>query len=106
MNANVINLVEKAMKDEAFAKQLAEAETMEAAQTVFASRGIKFTMDEMKAITAALRATESNGELSADDLEDVAGGGAVLTAAGAIAGIISCAVAVVDFVGKRCGWWK
>lgn len=105
MNANAIYLVEKAMKDEAFAKQLAEADSMEAAQKLFASRGIEFTMDEIKAIAAGLRATESNGELSAEDLEDVAGGVSLGTIA-AVAKIVACGVKVVNFIGKRCGWWE
>ena len=80
MNANIINLVEEAMKDQAFVHQLADAETVEAAQKVFAARGIEFTLDEVKAIAAGLKANAANGELSENDLEDVAGGVGILAA--------------------------
>ena len=78
---------------------------MEAAQKLFASRGIEFTPEEMKSIASALRASEPSGELSAEDLEDVAGGVALETIV-AVAKIVACAVKVVNFIGKRCGWWE
>ena len=106
MNANIINLVEEAMKDQAFVHQLADAETVEAAQKVFATRGIEFTLDEVKAIASGLKATNESGELTDSDLENVAGGVGVLAAIASVVGIISGIVSVVDFAGKRFGWWK
>ena len=105
MNTNVVNQVKEAMKDQAFAKQLLEAETVEAAQKVFASRGIEFSLEEVEAIAAGLRATEANGELSAEDLDDVAGGVTLVTIL-AVVKIVAGVVTIVNFVGKRCGWWK
>ena len=105
MNKNVINQVETAMQDQAFVNELCRAETAEAAQAVFASRDIDFTLDEVKEIGSALNAMNATDELSADHLDSVSGGGALATAA-AVAKIIVCGVKVVNFIGKRCGWWS
>ena len=104
MNTNVINSVEEAMNDEDFEKQLLGAEIMEAAREVFASRSIEFTTEEIEAITASLRASEGSNELSENDLDTVAGG--VLVTLASVVSIVAGAVGVLNFVGKRCGWWK
>ena len=106
MENTIIAKVEEVMKDQAFVEQLFAAETHEAAQALFAARGVEFTLEEVKQIGAGLKAAaEANGELSADDLEAVAGGIALTTVA-AVVSIISGCVTIVDFVGKRAGWWK
>ncbi len=105
MNNNVINQVETAMRDQNFVNELCRAETAEAAQTVFASRDIDFTLEEVKAIGAGLNTMGATDELSADALDTVAGGVALETIA-TVVGIIAGGVKIVDFIGKRCGWWK
>ena len=101
----IIAKVEEVMKDKAFAEQLFTAETAEAAQELFASRGIEFTLEEVKQIGAGLKTKLGGDELDADALDAVAGGIALTTIA-AVVTIVSGTVTVVDFVGKRAGWWK
>ena len=105
MDMNVINQVEAAMQNHSFVSQLMNAETAEAAQAVFSSHDIDFTLDEVKEIGAAMNAMDATDELSVDHLDAVSGGGALATAA-AVAKIIVCGVKVVNFIGKRCGWWS
>lgn len=101
---DVTYLVEEAMKDQTFVNKLLEAKTAEEAQMVFASEGIEFTLEEVKAIGAGLRAQGVEGELAEEDLVLVAGGW--LGTVASVVGIISGVVGIVDFVGKRAGWWK
>ncbi|MDO4744799.1 MAG: hypothetical protein Q4A86_05405 [Clostridia bacterium] len=105
MERNIIEKVELAVKDLEFVEQLAAAETAEAAQALFASKGIEFTLDEVRQIGAGLRATLNGEELDIEDLEAVAGGSALGTVASVVS-IVSGVVSVVDFIGKRFGWWK
>ena len=104
MENAVIVKVEEVMKDQAFVEQLMAAETAEAAQALFASKDIAFTLEEVKQIGAGLRAACSD-ELSAEDLDAVAGGSVLATVA-AVVSIIAGCVKILDFVGKRAGWWK
>ena len=101
---DVTYLVEEAMKDQTFVNKLLEAKTAEEAQMVFASEGIEFTLEEIKQIGAGLRAQGGEGELAEEDLVLVAGGW--LGTVASVVGIISGVVGIVDFVGKRAGWWK
>lgn len=105
MENAIIVKVEEAVQDKAFVERLLAAETVESAQAVFASKGIEFTLDEVKQIGAGLKAKFDGDELSADDLEVVVGG-SVLGTIAAVVGIISGVVTIVDFFGKRFGWWK
>ena len=92
------------MKDQAFVEQLMAAETAEAAQALFASKDIEFTLEEVKQIGAGLCAVAAGDELSADDLDAVAGGSVLATVATVVSIIAGC-VKIIDFVGKRAGWW-
>ena len=105
MENTVIIKVEELMKDKDFVEQMLSAETAEAAQTLFASRGVEFTLEEIVQIGAGLKACNSEDELNDADLDTVSGGIALATVA-AVVSIISGGVAIVDFVGKRAGWWK
>ena len=67
-----------AFADEAFVKELFALEEPEDVQKKLAERGIEMSLDEIKAIPQAFAAAqkqEGGGELSEDDLENVAGGG-------------------------------
>lgn len=101
---NVAYMVEEAMKDQIFVNELMNAQTPEEAQKVFAAQGIEFTLEEIKQIGAGLRAQGGEGELAEEDLVLVAGGW--LGTVASVVGIISGVVGIVDFVGKRAGWWK
>ena len=103
-NTAVIN-VQELMKDKTFVEQVLGAETAEAAQELFASRGVDFTMEEIIQIGEGLKAASLEGELDAADLDAVAGGIALETVA-AVVSIVAGGVTIVDFIGKRAGWWK
>ena len=105
MADNILSKVELAVKDTAFLEKLMAAATAEEAQAVFASADIDLTLEEVKAIGAGLKAQTSDGELSADELDAVAGGIALATVA-AVVKIIAGTITIVNFVGKRAGWWK
>ena len=105
METMIIVKVEEAMQDKAFVEGLFAAETAEAAQLLFASRGIEFSLEEVKQIGAGLKAKLSGDELNAEDLDAVAGGVALATVASVVT-IIAGGVKIVDFIGKRAGWWK
>lgn len=101
---DVTYLVEEAMKDQTFVNKLLEAKTAEEAQMVFASEGIEFTLEEVKAIGAGLRAQCAEGELAEDELLLVNGGLSLATVY-AVVKIVYGTVKIVNFVGKRAGWW-
>lgn len=105
MDNMIISKVEEAVKDKAFVEQLLAAETVEDAQTLFASKGVEFTLDEVKQIGAGLKAACSDEELDAEDLDAVAGGVALATVV-AVVKIVAGTVTIVNFVGKRAGWWS
>jgi predicted ribosomally synthesized peptide with nif11-like leader len=105
MENTIVIKVEELMKDKDFVEQMLSAETAEAAQALFASRGVEFTLEEITQIGAGLKACISEDELSDADLNAVSGGIALATVASVVS-IISGGVAVVDFIGKRVGWWK
>ena len=105
MENTVIVKVEELMKDKAFVEQLLTAETPEAAQALFAAQGVEFTMEEIAQIGAGLKTACSDGELDDTDLEAVSGGIALETIA-AVVSIVAGGVTIVDFIGKRAGWWK
>lgn len=105
MENTVTAKVEAVMKDQSFVEQLFAAETAEAAQALFASKDIQFTLEEVKQIGSGLCAVAAGDELSADDLDAVAGGIALTTVA-AVVSIIAGCVTIVDFIGKRAGWWN
>ena len=73
-NENLKAKLEEAMRDEAFVAMLGEAVTPEEAQKLFASKGIEFSLEEVKAIAKSLQVKAENSELSEDDLEAVSGG--------------------------------
>ena len=105
MENTIIIKVEELMKDKDFVEQMLSAETAEAAQTLFASRGVEFTLEEIIQIGAGLRASSSESELDDADLDAVVGGSVLATVASVIS-IVAGSVKVVDFIGKRAGWWK
>ena len=60
-------------KDKDFLEALDNAESFEAAQGLFASKGVEITIDELKAIRAKMR-QEAGEELTDDELALAAGG--------------------------------
>ena len=66
--------IKAAFEKEGFADKLAACETPEEAQKLFASEGIKLSLDEVKALGSALEKKLEGGEISDDELDSVAGG--------------------------------
>jgi len=83
MNQERINEV---LSDEIFMKQLLQMETVEEAQAAFKSKGIDFSLEELKKIKE-LRESDLSGDLSLDQLDDVAGGSAVAVVAAAVVAV-------------------
>ena len=65
--------LEEALKDEAFAKALAEVKTEEDLKKVFDDRGIEVSPEDIKELMAEA-AKEEKGELDEEALEEVSGG--------------------------------
>ncbi len=75
--------------DPAFGKKLVELETAEEAQSFLKAEGLEFTVEELKSFAEAVnKYGDSDGELSEEALEGVAGGVALATVA-ATATIVS-----------------
>ncbi len=65
--------LQEIFQDEEFNKTLFAMETSEEVQAALKERGLELTIDEIKAIAEAIKAAQE-GELTEDNLEDVAGG--------------------------------
>lgn len=65
----------EALQDQEFAEKLLALETAEEAQAMLKEKGIEVSLEDLKA-AAAYVGKSASGELSEDDLEDVAGGSA------------------------------
>ena len=75
-------LLSEAFADEEFVTALFALDTAEEAQAMLKDKGIEMTLDEVKRLPDAMAmARTGEGELSEDDLEDVAGGSALLIGA-------------------------
>ena len=72
--------LDELLKNEDFVKELAPTTSIAEAQAVFSAHGLELTADEVKAISQQCagcikKLEENDGELSEDDLEQIAGGG-------------------------------
>lgn len=75
-----MTLMEKVLGDSAVIEKVIDAESMEEAKGILAANGLELTDEEMGELGKALDAAVSgNGELSEDQLEDVAGGASLLS---------------------------
>lgn len=101
-----ISKIKELMTDEAFVKELLETEEVADVQSKLASRGVELTEEEIKklgqeiakaadgAYTIEQLEAMANGELSDDELEDVAGG--IITVA---TGLLILAATVIGIGG-------
>ncbi len=80
--------MKEVFSDEQFVKSLLELETPEEVQKVLAEKEIDVTEEEIvKAREILIR--YNNGELSEEELENVAGGGLLSILGGVVAGLIA-----------------
>ncbi len=91
-------LLKDILSDADFATSLMEMETPEDVQKALSEKGADISIGDINAIRKALE-NGGEGELSEDDLADVAGGSLTILAAAGIAGIISASV----YGGVRVG---
>ena len=97
-------LLKEVLSDEAFAKSLREMETPEDVQTALKEKGVDLSIEDIKAIQNIL-VNQEDGELSEDDLENVAGGSLTIMAALGIASIIGAAVGGTIKLGNSVNNW-
>ncbi len=84
MATNFELLQAKLEADPAFGKKLIELETAEEAQRILKAEGMEFTVEELNSFAEAVnKYGDSEGELSDEALEGVAGGVALATVAAA-----------------------
>ena len=101
MNEEFMNeeKIEEVFSDEGFVKSLMELETPEEAQKALAEKDIDLSVNEIETISK-MPQKKAEGELTDDELEDVAGGAIQLLVA-----IIGTAIAVgaieVDYRTRR-----
>lgn len=97
-------LLKEVLSDADFAKSLIEMDTPEAVQSALKEKGIDLSLEDITAIQNILT-NQSEGELSEDDLENVAGGSLTIMGAIAIAGIIGAAVGGGIKLGDSVDKW-
>ncbi|MCL2081982.1 MAG: Nif11 family protein [Oscillospiraceae bacterium] len=107
-------LLENALKDEAFAKKLFSLQEPEDAQALLKTKGVEFTIDEVKQIGELLnkaikkQAENPGTELSLDELEEVAGGSLIglglVVAAGVIIGVCGATALGVGIASEIFKW--
>jgi len=76
MNMNKMEKLNKLFEDAAFAQELKEMQTLEEIQNLLAGKGIAMTTEELEEV-AEKYGNANDTELSDDQMENVAGGGAV-----------------------------
>ena len=76
--------IQEVFSDEAFVTTLFEAETAEEVQALVKEKGLEISLEEIEAIKSQLAKVNSGEGLSADELDDVAGGAII-----AIPGLVS-----------------
>ena len=93
--------VKEVFSDEAFVEKLFSLESPEEAQALLKEQGLELSVEELNTINEQLKAKlEAGGELSLDNLDNVAGGGVLATTAaivGIAAGIVTIAPAIKNF---------
>jgi len=76
LNEAELRKLEAAMKEDAFVEKMNATTTANEVKAVLDAEGINFSMEEIEIIRTTLaKAMSENGEISENDLEDVAGGG-------------------------------
>lgn len=98
--------IQKLVEDQEFVTKMLSCEEPEQVQKLFADNGVEVSLEEVKALGQSLATmAESDGELSEDDLEGVAGGSLL----GAVSTIISAGKlvkTVVDNWSTIKSWFR
>lgn len=95
--------IKEIFSDESFVNSILEMETPQDVQKALSEKGLDLSLEEINTIQNTLINNDNEGELSEDDLENVAGGVAVTTV---ICGLIIGAAASGTFqLGKAIHNW-
>ena len=92
--------IEKVFSDEVFVNNLLGLETAEEVQAALHAKGLEFTLEDIYKIRDALIHTNSVGELSDHQLEEVAGGIVITALIGLILAGISTGCSVISTVHR------
>lgn len=109
MEQKFAELQAKIEADSSLAEKLLALETPEEVQAALKGEGLDFSVEEINVLRDALvkAMAKGDGELSDEDLEDVAGGSitvaAVVAVVGCIAGVVGTAGGIVDNI-VRSRW--
>lgn len=96
--------IKEIFSDEAFVNSILEMETPQDVQKALSEKGLDLSLEEINTIKNTLINNDNEGELSEDDLENVAGGVAVTTVICGL--IIGAAAASGTFqLGKAIHNW-
>ncbi len=80
--------IQEVLSDEAFVASLTDMDTAEEVQAALKNKGLEISSEDIVKVRELLVNKSDSDELSADELEDVAGGVAITAVVSAIAGII------------------
>lgn len=97
-------LLKEVLSDTDFAQSLLEMESPEDVQSALKNKGVDLSLEDITTIQNIL-ANQAEGELSEDDLENVAGGSLTIMSAIGIAGIISASVSGGIALGNKVHEW-
>lgn len=94
MEEKLKQLNAKVEADKGLGEKIFSVDTAEAVQDILKAEGLDFSLEEIYALKAALAKSVQKGELSDDELEDVAGG--IIVTAAVVGATASC-------LGASCG---
>lgn len=97
-------LLKEILSDSDFAKSLIEMETPEAVQAALKEKGVELSLADITAIQSILT-EQAEGELSEDELENVAGGSLTIMAAIGIASVITASIGGAVSLGNKVHEW-
>lgn len=105
MEEKLLLLKEKIEADSSLGEKLFNLETEEEVQSFLKDQGLDFTLEEISVLRKAVIKTQEKGELSDEDLEEVAGGIVVTTSVvattAAVVGATASVGAMVHNVSNR-----
>lgn len=97
-------LLKKVLEDADFTQSLLDMETEEEVQAALKEKGVEISTEDIDAIKRALE-NQGEGELSEDELENVAGGSLTVLAALGVASIITAACGGTVALGNKVNEW-
>ena len=97
-------LLKQALADKGFAESLINMETPEEVQAALKDKGISLSLEDISMVQQILE-NGTEGELSEDELENVAGGSLTVLAALGIASLVMACVGGTVKLGNKVDSW-